>query len=143
MDQHAPDFWVAFVVYAACRGRGYAAVGWGIVIGLLRDAHSLDPLGTHGFVLGLLGFVFAEGRTDRGRVQGFARAACLFLAVVGAGWLYVLRMLPLGGDLALAPFLDVFPTALFTTLVALPLYGSVDRFGALDDLLGRRRGLPA
>ena len=143
LDQHAPDFWVAFVVYAACRGRGYAAVGWGIVIGLLRDAHSLDPLGTHGFVLGLVGFLFAEGRTDRGRVDGLARAAATFIAVVASGWLYVLRMLPLGGGMALAPFLDVFPTALFTTLAALPLFASVDRFSALDDLLGRRRGVPA
>jgi cell shape-determining protein MreD len=113
------------------------------VIGLLRDAHSLDPLGTYGFVLGLVGFLFAEGRTDRGRVRGFARAAATFLAVVATGWAYELRMLPLGGSLALAPFLDVFPTALVTTLVALPLFASVDRFGALDDLLGRRHGVPA
>src|SRR5688572_3077758 len=101
LDRHAPDLWVAFVVYAACRGRGYAAVGWGIVAVLLRDAHSLDPLGTHGFVLGLVGLLFAEGRTDRGRVQGLARAAATFLAVVASGWAYELRMLPLGGSLDL------------------------------------------
>ena len=53
LSAHAPDLWTALVVYLACRGRGYAAVGWGIVIGLLEDCHSLDPLGTHGFVLGL------------------------------------------------------------------------------------------
>jgi rod shape-determining protein MreD len=140
---HAPDLWVAFVVYAACRGRGYAAVGWGILLGLVRDAQSLDPLGTHGFVLGLVGFLFAEGRTDRGRVQGLARTACTFLAVVAAGWAYLLRVLPLGEGLALLPFLDVFPTALFTALAVGPLYALTDRFHALDDLLGRRRGLPA
>ena len=140
---HAPDLWVAFVVYAACRGRGYVAVGWGIALGLLRDAQSLDPLGTHGFVLGFVGFLFAEGRTDRGRITGFARTACTFLAVVASGWVYLLRMLPLGEGLALQPFLDVFPTALFTALAAPPLYALVDRFGALDDVLGRRRGLPA
>jgi rod shape-determining protein MreD len=140
---HAPDLWVAFVVYAACRGRGYAAVGWGIALGLVRDAASLDPLGTHGFVLGLVGFLFAEGRTDRGRIQGFARFACTFLAVVAAGWTYALRLLPLGGTLALQTVLDVFPTAFFTAIAAGPLYALADRFRALDDLLGRRRGLPA
>lgn len=140
---HPPDLWLAFVVYAACRGRGYAAVGWGIVVGLLQDAQSLDPLGTHGFVLGLVGFLFAEGRTDRGTVAGVTRTVSTFLASVAAAWVTVLRLLPLGGGLALAPFLDAFPTALFTALAAEPLFSLADRFRALDDLLGRRRGLPA
>ena len=143
LSSHPPDLWVAFVAYAACRGRGYAAVGWGITLGLLEDAQSLDPLGTHGFVLGFVGFLFAEGRTDRGTIHGVTRTACTFLAVVAAAWTNVLRMLPLGASLSLAPFLDAFPTALFTALAVGPLFALVDRFRALDDLLGRRRGLPA
>lgn len=143
LARHAPDLWVLLVVYLACRGRGYAAVGWGIVVGLLRDAHSLDPLGTHGFVLGLVGLLFAEGRADRGTLTGALRGACVFAGVVVAGWAYVLRMLPLGGSLALPDLLAVFPTALWTALAALPLCATLDRLRAFDDLLGRARGLPA
>lgn len=142
LPRHPPDLWVAFVVYVACRGRGYSAVGWGIVLGLLRDAHSLDPLGTHGFVLGLVGLLLCEGRADRGRVEGLTRAGATFLGSLVASWAYLLRNLPLGGGLAASSLLAAFPTALWTTLAALPLYLSVDRFAALDDLVGRRRGLP-
>jgi rod shape-determining protein MreD len=143
LERHAPDLWVALVLYMACRGRGYAAVGWGIVVGLLRDAHSLDPLGTHAFVLGLVGLLFAEGRSERGTIVGSTRALCVLLGVVAAGWIYMLRMLPLGGALSLGDALAVFPTALWTTLLSLPLFASTDRLQAFDDLLGRSRGLPA
>lgn len=143
LSSHAPDLWVALVIYLACRGRGYAAVGWGMVIGLLRDAHSLDPLGTHGFVLGLVGFLFCEGRSDRGRLAGPARLACVFLGSVAASWAYVARSLPMGGGFSPQPLLAAFPTALWTSLAALPLYLSVDRFSALDDVAGRRHGLSA
>jgi len=143
LSGHSPDLWVALVVYMACRGRGYAAVGWGIVVGLLRDAHSLDPLGTHGFVLGLVGFLLAEGRSERGFVTGMARALCVGAGVVVAGWAYVLRLLPLGGSLAWPELLDVFPTALWTLLASLPLFATLDRLEAFDELLGRSRGLPA
>lgn len=143
LARHAPDLWVALVVYLACRGRGYAAVGWGIVVGLLRDAQSLDPLGTHGFVLGVVGLLFAEGRRDRGEVAGLSRWLCVGGGVIAAGWIYQLRMLPLGVGLSLPGLLDVVPTALWTALAAAPLCASADRLGALDDLCGRSRGLPA
>ena len=65
LASYAPDLWVALVVYLALRGRGYLAVGWGIALGLLRDALSLDPLGTHAFVLGVTAFVFCEGQLLR------------------------------------------------------------------------------
>ena len=143
LERHAPDLWVALVVYLACRGRGYAAVGWGIVVGLLRDAQSLDPLGTHGFVLGLLAFLLAEGRADRGSLAGLTRVLCVGVGVLVAGGAYMLRMLPLGGALSLSTLLDLLPTALWTALAALPLYASADRLHALDDLCGRARGLPA
>lgn len=143
LSRHAPDLWVALVVYLAARGRGYAAVGWGIVVGLLRDAQSLDPLGTHGFVLGVVGLLFAEGRRDRGEVTGLSRWLCVGAGVVAAAWIYTLRMLPLGGGLSLQALLGAVPAALTTMLVVVPLYASADRLGALDDLCGRARGLPA
>lgn len=143
LDRHAPDLWVALVVYCACRGRGYAAVGWGIVLGLLRDVQSLDPLGTHGFVLGCVGFLLAEGRSDRGMLVGAARAGCVLLGAVAAGWIYVLRMLPLGGGFAWSDLVAAFPTALWTLAVSLPLFATADRLRLFDDLLGRRHGVPA
>jgi rod shape-determining protein MreD len=143
LARHAPDLWVALVIYLAARGRGYAAAGWGIVVGLLRDAQSLDPLGVNGFVLGLVGLVFAEGRRERGEVTGLARWLCVGAGVLAAGWIYALRMVPLGGSLSLSGLLAVAPTALVTMLAVIPLYASADRLGALDDLCGRSRGLPA
>lgn len=140
---HAPDLWVAVVIYLAARGRGYSAVGWGMLVGLLRDAQSLDPLGTHGFTLGAVGLLFCEGRSDRGRLDGVSRAVCLVAGTLAACWLGLLRSLPLGGSVSLAAVLDAFPTALWTLVASLPLFATLDRFGALDDLAGRRRGLPA
>jgi rod shape-determining protein MreD len=143
LDRHAPDLWAALVIYLACRGRGYAAVGWGIVVGLLRDAQSLDPLGTHAFVLGLLGFLFAEGRSDRGTLVGGTRAVCILAGTLAAAWIYVLRMLPVGAGFALGDLVAAFPTALWTLAASLPLYATADRLRLFDDILGRTRGLPA
>jgi rod shape-determining protein MreD len=143
LERYTPDLWVALVVYLASRGRGYAAVGWGIAVGLLRDAQSLDPLGTHGFVLGLVGFLFAEGRSDRGALGGGLRAVCVLAGTLAAAWIYVLRMLPVGGGLVAGDLLAAFPTALWTLAAALPLYATADRLRLFDDLIGRAHGLPA
>ena len=139
-----PDLWVALAMYLACRGRGYAAVGWSVAVGLARDVQSLDPLGTHGFVLGLVALLFAEGTRERGRMLAGMRAACLLAGTVLAGWAYALRMLPAGGQLAPGDLLAAFPTALWTVAAGLPLYALCDALRPFDDLLGRRRhGLPA
>lgn len=139
-----PDLWVALALYLACRGRGYAAVGWGVVVGLARDVQSLDPLGTHAFVLGFVALLFAEGARERGRMGAGTRAACLLAGTLLAGWTYTLRMLPVGGRLAWADLLAAFPSALWTVAAALPLYALCDALRPFDDLLGRRRdGLPA
>lgn len=140
---HPPDLWVAVVIYLACRGRGYSAAGWGIVVGLLRDVHSLDPLGTHAFTLGAVGLLFCEGRSDRGRLDGVTRGVCVLAGSLAATWLGLLRALPLGGTVSLPAVLAAFPIALWTLVATLPLFATLDRFGALDDLAGRRRGLPA
>lgn len=139
-----PDLGVALAVYMACRGRGYAAVGWSVVVGLARDVQSLDPLGTHAFVLGLVALLLAEGARERGRMLAGTRAACLLAGTLLAGWAYVLRMLPAGGRFAWGDLLAAVPCALWTVAAALPLYALCDALGAFDDLLGRRRhGLPA
>lgn len=143
LSAHGPDLWVALVVYMACLGRGYAAVGPSILVGLLRDAQSLDPLGTHGFVLGMVSLFLCEGRGERGRLTGVARAACVALGSLAASWLYLLRLLPMGGGLSLSAVASAFPSALWTSLFALPFFATVDRLHAFDDLVGRRHGLPA
>ena len=68
IEAHPPDLWAIIVLYVALRSPGYQGVGWGIVVGLVRDCVSLDPLGTSGFVLGMVAFLFAEGRHRRGRI---------------------------------------------------------------------------
>ncbi len=144
LHAHAPDLWVAVVVYIALRARGYRAVGWAILLGFVRDALSLDPLGTHAFVLGCVAFLFCEGRRSRGRVDTSSAVLAAFAGTILAGWLYLLRSLPFAREgLVAADVLAVFPSALWTALLAAGLYGLLDRFRLLDELNGRPRGLPA
>ncbi len=141
---HGPDLWVALVAYLALRGRGYAAVGWGIALGFLQDALSLDPLGTHAFVLGLTAFVFCEGQGHRKPVDGVTRLFAVLGAALLAGWLYVLRVLPFGGGaLVASDLVHALPMAAFTALFAWGFFPILDHFRVFDDLIGRSRGLPA
>ena len=139
LASYPPDLWLALTVYLAARARGFRAVGWGITIGLVRDCLSLDPLGTSGFVLGVVALIFSEGVRSRGRMDSASRFASLFTAAVLASWIYVLRIIPLEGQWpSFSAWLEAFPVALWTTLVAgLLLYPLIDRFGMLDDLCGR------
>ena len=144
LRSNPPDVWVAIVVYVAMRARGYRAVGWGIVLGLIRDALSLDPLGTNAFVLGCVAFLFCEGRRNRGRVDVSSAVLAAFAGAILAGWLYLVRTVPVAGEgLAWRDALAVFPTALWTAVLAAGLYSLLDRFKLLDELSGRPRGLPA
>ena len=144
IEAHPPDVWALIVLYIALRSPGYQGVGWGIVVGLVRDCVSLDPLGTNGFVLGMVAFLFAEGRHRRGRVDGLYRASLAALGVTVAGWIYLLRILPFGGGVvSFGLFLEVLPTAMWSALFALGLYPLLDRYRLLDDLCGRARALPA
>ena len=141
---HPPDLWVAVVVYIAMRARGYRAVAWGILLGLVQDALSLDPLGTNAFVLGCVAFLFCEGRRSRGRVDVSFAVAAAFGGAIVAGWLYLLRTLPYGSEgLGMRDVLAAFPTALWTALLAAGLYSLLDRYRLLEELSGRPRGLPA
>lgn len=139
---YPPDPWLLLIVYLAMRGRGFTAVGWAIFLGLLRDAQSLEPLGTHAFVLGATAFIFCEGRRHRSPVEGPMRLLAVFGATVSAGVLYAVRMLPMDG----AGWTDVtsaVPVALWTTLLAAGLYPIFDQLRLYDDLMGRHRGVPA
>lgn len=143
LHRHPPDLWVVLVAYLAFRGRGYRAVGWGIGLGLIRDALSLDPLGTHAFILGMVAFLFCEGSRRRGAIDGLLGLLLTFAAALLAGWLYPLRVLPAGGALSWAAFGQAVPVALTTTLAAALLHPLFDRYHLLDEIGARARGLPA
>lgn len=142
IDRHPPDLFVALAAYLALRGRGYEAVPWAVGLGALKDCASLDPLGTHAFVLGLVAFLLSSGRERAGQARGVTRA----VAVAGAGALahaiYLVRSIPITNSLPTASsLLDGLPIGLWTAVFAFPLLGLLDRTGALDDLAGRRRGV--
>lgn len=144
MRSRPPDPWLLLATYLALRGRGYKAVGWAIALGLVRDALSLDPLGTHAFVLGTVAFLFCEGRRNRTPVEGLLRFFATFGAALVGGWLYLLRILPMGGaGVAVADVLGVVPMAFWTAVVAAGVDPVLDHFRVFDDLMGRPRGLPA
>jgi rod shape-determining protein MreD len=142
--RHPPDVFVIVTIYLATRARGYAAVGWGITLGVALDCLSLDPLGTNAFVLGVVAFLFAEGARHRGRVDGATRAVLVFTGTLAAAWIYALRTLPYpegGGPPLGAALGGAFPTAWWTVVLAVPLMALLDRVHALDGLLGRSHAL--
>jgi rod shape-determining protein MreD len=144
LARHPPDLWALAALYLALQARGFRAVGWAVGLGLVRDCVSLDPLGTHGFVLGVVAFLFCEGRRPRGRLAGGGRVLRAGAGVLLAGWIYLLRILPLGGGVVgLDAFLDAIPVALWSAVAAAGLYPLFDRFGLLDDICGRLRAFPA
>lgn len=144
IHRHPPDLWAIAVLYIAFRARSFRAVGWAIAIGAARDCVSLDPLGTHAFVLGCTAFFFCEGRSSRGRIEGSSRIALTGLGVLIAGWIYLLRILPLGADVVtFEAFVATLPVALWSAVLAMGLYAVLDRYGLLDEVCGRTHAFPA
>lgn len=144
LSTYPPDVWVLVTLYLAFRTRAYQGVGWGIALGFVRDALSLDPLGTHAFVLGVVAFAFAEGNHHRGRVLGATRIVFVLVGAAMATWLYQLRILPFAGpSLPFSAVWDAFPTAFWTALTGLALYPLLDRYKLLDDVCGRRHAFSA
>jgi rod shape-determining protein MreD len=144
MDRHAPDLFVALAVYLALKSDGVGVVAWGIVLGLLKDCVSLDPLGTHAFTIGTVTFLFARRRGRTEVVRGPAVAVSVAGGVLVAHALYVLRMIPvLREGPSFASLLSGAPVALWTALAAWPLLSLCDRLHAFDDLAASDRGVPA
>jgi cell shape-determining protein MreD len=143
IDRHAPDLWAALAVWLGTRANGHGAVAWAALLGGLKDACSLDPLGTHAFTLAVVTFAFVRKRGVPPR--GASLAMAVFSGTLLAHAVYVLRSVPLHrGGPVLANLVAGFPTALWTALFAWPLLTLVDRAGLMNDLVGRRRGgLPA
>lgn len=138
IDRHAPDLFLATVVFLVVRGRGFSALPYAILVGLARDCLSVDPLGTHAFVLGTVAFVLVRTRSGSVPPTGVARLAKTFAASLGASALYYLRLLPVAEARApVSTLLDALPVALWTTLAAAPLFTLLDHLRVLDSTAGR------
>ena len=143
ISRHCPDLFVAVAVNLGLRGKGAGALGAAVALGLLQDCASLDPLGTHAFVLGFIAYVFQRPERDE-RVNGASRAILVALGSLLAHVLLLVRLLVVTrGGLGFSSIGGAFPTALWTALASWPLFSLLDRTHALDDFGGRRRGLPA
>ena len=142
--RHPPDLYVALAAYLAMRSTGPNVVRWGILLGLLADCASLDPLGTRAFAIGVTTLAFSRRRGGSQGPTGPMVPFMVFAAALLAHLLYVVRVLPLHGA---APFFGAlaagFPVALWTALLSWPLLAVLDRTGAVDDLTGRHRARPA
>jgi len=143
ISAHPPDLFVAVAAWLGLRGRGAGALVGAVVLGCLRDFASIDPLGTHAFVLGTVAFVFL--RPERAHVAtGWSRALLVGLACVLAHGLLLVRLLVVSRDAPdFASIASAFPTALWTALASWPLLALLDKSRLLEDLTGARRGLSA
>jgi hypothetical protein len=143
LDRHAPDLFVALAVWLGTRTANPGAVGWAALLGAAKDAVSLDPLGTHAFTLGFVAWAFLR-RSGGPAPRGLALALCVAGGALLGHATLVLRSMPVARDgpgleaLAAAPAI-----ALWTALWSAPALALLDRTRALDDLVGRRGGLPA
>jgi rod shape-determining protein MreD len=144
-SRHPPDLFLALAVYLPLRGRGYGCVGWAMCLGATKDCLSLDPLGTHAFVLGTVAWFVAHARPTPRGAEGGPRLARVAVASVLSTWLLALRLLPVTEVRFSVADLTVgaAATAFWTALLAGPLFSILDRARALDDLAGRPRGLSA
>ena len=143
VSRHPPDLFVAVAAYLGLRGHGAGALVGAVVLGCLRDFASLDPLGTHAFVLATVTFLFL--RPERAHVPtGWTRALLVGLACLLAHVLLLLRLLVISPDgPGFATLGGAFPTALWTALASWPLLALLDKSGLIEDLTGARRGLSA
>ena len=98
IDRHPPDLFLALAAYLALRGRGYEAVPWAMALGALKDCASLDPLGTHAFVLGTVALLLSSGRERAGSVRGVTRAFAVGAAGVLAHAISLVRSIPVTGE---------------------------------------------
>ena len=139
-----PDLFLAVTALLALRGSGPRAVPWAILLGIAKDATSLDPLGTHAFVLGTTALLLGRERPMTDATRGASRAVAVAGAALLAHVLYVLRTIPVFREgPSLAGLLVGFPVALWTALLTWPVLSLLERTRVLDDLVGRSRGLPA
>ena len=141
IERHVPDLFAAVAVDLGLRGRGSGALAGAVVLGLLEDCASLDPLGTHGFVLGMVAFAFL--RPERAAPpRGASRAILVALGTLLAHALLLVRLFVVTqGGLGFSSLGAAFPTAIWTALASWPLLSLLDRTHALDDFGGRGRGL--
>ncbi len=139
--QHCPDLFVAVAVDLGLRSRGPGALAGAVVLGLLQDCASLDPLGTHAFVLGLIAYVFQRPER-REPLRGASRALLVGLGTLLAHAILLLRLLVVArGGVGFDSIGAAFPIAFWTALASWPLLSLLDRTHALDDFGGRRHGL--
>jgi len=144
LSRHAPDLFTAVAVYLGLVGRGYGALTGAVLLGLLQDCASLDPLGSHAFVLGIVALVFLRpGRSTP--IRGASRATCVVLGCVFGRLLLVVRMLAVmkEGRPGLGFVADGVLSALWTALASWPLFALLDRTHALEDFTGGTRGVSA
>jgi cell shape-determining protein MreD len=140
IDRSPPDLFVAFAAWLSIRSTGLHVIPWAIVLGLLADCASLDPLGTRAFALGTTSFLFVR-RRDGGRdVTGVQVPITVAAFALVAHGVYVLRVLPMQRDGSFFSSLVAgLPTVAWTGLLSWPLLLLLDRSGVADDLTGRRR----
>jgi rod shape-determining protein MreD len=140
---HAPDLFAALAIFLALRADGYGAVPWAILLGLAKDASSLDPAGCHAFTLGVVAFVVSRPRSAPA-ATGAARALAVAGATLLAHVVGVLRMIPVAPEgLGLSSLAGGVAVAFWTGLFTWPLLSLLERTRVLDALVGRTRDASA
>ena len=141
ISSYPPDLLLALAAYLSLRGSGYGPVPWSIGLGFAKDAMSLDPFGTHAFVLGAVSLMLVRDRSGESPARGLLRVGAVMFATLFGHVLAVLRSIPVAREgFSFGGLLAGFPIALWTGLLTWPLFALLDKTRALDDLAGRTRG---
>ena len=119
----APHFVLLVVFYYALELGGYRALGLALVGGLLVEAASLDPWGSHtmGAIVGCL--LLQLPARERWGEHPFLRLPFLAVALAAAALIRAAFLWLESVSGSGSTFIDIGGSVLYSTVISLPLYG--------------------
>jgi len=133
-----PDILLALVVFVGLFFGSGAGLEAGIAAGLGKDIFAFDYFGANAFLLGLVGVIAGAVNTKIFRESGFTRLLLVFFfCAFGMYARVLLCRFVLRSESPNIPeytLFSVFPVSLYSSLVALPVFGYLTHVFGLKEL---------